>query len=178
MNMFTKLLELNKIIEGNTPRSKMEQLNQGLPHAYRHGMAICFERTTGTYIGLRLVQGSSGVVYMAASGSNGFSTTAVQPLTGEPAKTLDKIKRCVNVLAVTTTEIKDDLKRLAAAFADARIADDVNGKVAEIKPDVENRAYLFVAFVNGEKIEPLYAEPEVQAYMHAKAFDDYGTVDK
>ena len=77
-----------------------------------------------------------------------------------------------------TTEIKDELKRLAASFEDAQIAVDVSDKIAEIKPDVENRAYLFAAFVDGEKFEPLYAEQEVQAYMNAKAFDDYGTADK
>jgi len=35
--MFTKLLELNRIIEGKTPRTKLERLNQGLPEAYRQG---------------------------------------------------------------------------------------------------------------------------------------------
>lgn len=34
--MFTKLLELNRIIEGKTPRTKLERLNQGLSGAYRH----------------------------------------------------------------------------------------------------------------------------------------------
>ncbi|MBU0485194.1 MAG: TIGR02556 family CRISPR-associated protein [Proteobacteria bacterium] len=176
--MFTKLLELNRIIEGKTPRTKIERLNQGLPEAYRHGIAICFDRATGAFSGLRLVQGSRGVVYMAASGANGFSTTAVQPITNDPRKTLDKIKRCVNVLAETTKEIKEEMKRLAAAFDEVLIAVDVSDKIAEIKPDVENRAYLFVAFINDGKIEPLYAEQEVQAYMNAKAFDDYGTADK
>ena len=176
--MFTKLLELNRIIEGKTPRTKLERLNQGLPEAYRHGIAICFDRATGAYSGLRLVQGSNGVVYMDASGANGFSPTAVQKFTEDPRKTLDKIRRCVNVLAECTLEIKDELKRLAASFADARIAVDVSDKIAEIKPDVEKRAYLFAAFVNVEKIEPLYAEQEVQAYMNTKAFDDYGTTDK
>ena len=33
--MFTKLLELNKIIEGKTPRTQLARLNQGLPEAYR-----------------------------------------------------------------------------------------------------------------------------------------------
>lgn len=176
--MYTKLLELNRIVEGKTPKSMLERLNQGLPEAYRHGIAICFERVTGAYAGLRLVQGSNGVVYMAASGANGYSATAVQPFTDDPRKTLDKIKRCVNVLAESTSEIKDELKRLAAAFDDALIAVDVSGKVAEIKPDLENRVYLFAAFVTGEKIEPLYSELEVQAYMNTKAFDDYGTADK
>ena len=173
--MFTKLLELNRIVEGKAPRTKLERLNQGLPEAYRHGIAICFDRVTGAYSGLRLVQGSSGVVYMAASGANGFSATAVQPFTDDPRKTLDKIKRCVNVLAECTVEIQDELKRLAASFADAQIDVDVIDKIAEIKPDVENRTYLFAAFVNGEKIEPLYAEQEVQKYMNSKAFDDYGS---
>ncbi|MDA8413252.1 MAG: TIGR02556 family CRISPR-associated protein [Desulfobacteraceae bacterium] len=176
--MFTKLLELNKIIEGKTPKTKLERLNQGLGEAYRHGIAICFDRTTGEYAGLRLVQGSNGVVYMAASGANGFSATAVQLVTEDPRKTLDKIRRCVNVLAECTVEIKDELKRLAASFADAQIAADVSDKIAEIKPDVENRAYLFAAFVDGETFNPLYAEQEVQAYMSAKAFDDYGTTEK
>ena len=45
--MFTKLLELNRIIEGKTPKTKLERLNQGLPGAYRHGIAICFDRATG-----------------------------------------------------------------------------------------------------------------------------------
>ena len=176
--MFTKLLELNRIVEGKTPKSKLERLNQGMPEAYRYGIAICFDRTTGKYAGLRLVQGSNGVVYMDASGANGFSPTAVQKFTEDPRKTLDKIRRCVNVLAECTVEIKDELNRLAASYADARIAADVSDKIAEIKPDVENRAYLFVAFVDGDKFEPLYAEQEVQAYMSAKAFDDYGTAEK
>ena len=173
--MFTKLLELNRIIEGKTPRTKLERLNQGLGEAYRHGIAICFNRVTGAYSGLRLVQGSAGVVYMAASGANGFSPTAVQKFTDDPRKTLDKIKRCVNVLAESSARIKNVLKQLAASLDDARIVADVSDKIADIKPDVENRAYLFAAFVNGEIIEPLYAEQEVRAYMSAKAFDDYGT---
>ena len=101
--MFTKLLELNRIVEGKAPRTKLERLNQGLPEAYRHGIAICFDRATGAYAGLRLVQGSSGVVYMAASGANGFSPTAVQKLT-DPRKTLNKIKHCVNELAECTQQ--------------------------------------------------------------------------
>jgi CRISPR-associated Csh1 family protein len=175
--MFTKLLELNKIIEGKTPRTKLERLNQGLPEAYRHGIAICFDRATGDFSDLRLVQGCKGVVYMAASGANGFSTTAVQPLTEEPRKSLAKIRRCVQALA-GINGIADELKRLAEGFDEDMIAVDVGKKVAEIKPDKENRVYLFAAFANGENIEPLYAEEGVQAYMNAKAFADYGTADK
>ena len=33
--MFTKLLELNRIIEGKTPRTKLARLNQDLWEAYR-----------------------------------------------------------------------------------------------------------------------------------------------
>lgn len=176
--MFTKLLELNKIVEGKTPMTKVERLNQGLGAAYRHGIAICFDRKTGVYSGLRLVQGSTGVVYMAASGANGFSPTAVQKFTNEPRKTLDKIKRCINELAETTTEMKAELKRLTVAFKNHQITVDVSKKIAEIKPDVKNRAYLFAAFVNGEDISPLYNKREVQEYMNIKAFDDYSTVDK
>jgi CRISPR-associated protein Csh1 len=176
--MFTKLLELNRIIEGKSPKSRMERLNQGLPEAYRHGIAICFDRECGRYAGLRLVQGCAGVVYMAASGANGFSPTAVQPFTDDPRKTLDKIKRCLKVLAEITNEIRDEIKRLVASFDEGAIAAEVSTKIAEIKPDVENRAYLFAAFVSEDKLAPLYAEPEVQAYLSAKAFDDYGTAEK
>jgi len=175
--MFTKLLELNKIIEGKTQRTNLERLNQGLPESYRHGIAICFDRATGVYSDPRLVQGSNGVVYMEASGANGFSRTAVQKLT-DPRKTVNKIKRCVDELAENVTEIKEEMKWLASAFDETRIVADVSRKIAEINPDVENRAYLFAAFLNGEKIEPLYAEQEVQAYMTEKAFEDYGTEDK
>lgn len=176
--MFTKLLELNRIIEGKRPRTLLERLNQGLGEAYCHGIAICFDRVSGSYAGLRMVQGNKGVIYMAASGANGFSPTAVQKFTDDPRKTLDKIKRCVSALAECTLEIKDQLKRLAAAFEDDRIVADVTNKIADIKPDVENRAYLFAAFVHGENVEPLYAEQEVQNYMNTKAFDDYGAVVK
>ena len=41
--MFTKLIELNQIIEGRKPRNIVERLNQGLPDAYKHGIAICFD---------------------------------------------------------------------------------------------------------------------------------------
>ena len=175
--MFTKLLELNRIIEWKTPRTKLERLNQGLPEAYRHGIAICFDRATGAFSDLRMVQGCKGVVYMAASGANGFSTTAVQPITEEPRKSLAKIKRCVNALA-ESAGITDELKRLVAAFDVDQLAIDVGKKIAEVKPDRENRIYLFAAFANGDNIEPLYAVREVQDYMNAKAFDDYGTADK
>jgi len=177
MDMFTKLLELNKIIEGKTPKTKLERLNQGLPEVYRHGIAICFDRATGAYSDPRLIQGSNGVVYMEASGANGFSPTAVQKLT-DPRKTLNKIKRCVDELVENVTDIREEMKRLSSAFDEERVVADLSGKIAEINPNLENRAYIFAAFIRDGKIEPLYAEPEVQAYMTEKAFDDYGTADK
>lgn len=60
--MFTKLLELNRIIEGKTPRTKLERLNQGLPEAYRHGIAICLDRVSGSCAGLRQGRGCDGVL--------------------------------------------------------------------------------------------------------------------
>lgn len=172
--MFTKLLELNRILERKNPRSTLDRLNQGLPESYRHGIAICFDRDTGTYEGLRLIQGSAKVIYKEASSSNGFSPTGVQKLTEDPRKTVVKLKRCLNELSTVTSEIREEIKRAVTTFDEEVVQTDVCAKVEEIKPDQNNRGYLFLAFVHDAKLQPFYNETEIQEYLVKTAFDEYG----
>lgn len=175
--MFTKLLELNRIIEGKTPRTKLERLNQGLPEAYRHGIAICFDRVTGDYAGLQHVQGSSEVVYMAASGANGFSRVAVQPYT-DAIKTVPKLKKAVNAFAQDLIELKEIFFLISKSFKEEVVIKDVLREIASLtlKPNKPPYAFLFLAFLKDGKMLRVYNEKEVQSYMMEKAFDDYGTV--
>lgn len=176
--MLTKLLELNRIIEGKKPKGIIERLNQGLDKAYKHGIAICFDLNSGKYAGLKVIEGSSNVVYMKASGSNGFSPTAVQPLAEEPASTVNKLRRAVETLSGSTKAIKERLEAIASDFDEKVILNDVKQKVHEISPSVDARAYLFVAWVEGDTIYPLYREQEVQEYMVRNALENqYGKAD-
>ena len=176
--MFTKLIELNQIIEGSKPRSIVERLNQGLPDTYTDGIAICFDSHSGRYAGLRLVKGCRDVVYMKASG-NGFAATALQPLSEKPASTINKLKKSIDALFTQVDTIKKQVENIAAHFNKTEIIDDINTKLQAISPSKDERIYLFVAFVDGDKISPLYKEREVQEQMVKNALDErYGKADK
>lgn len=176
--MFTKLLELNQIIEGTTPKSTAERLNQGLPYAYKHGIAVCFDLNSGEYKGLRIVQGSSDVAYMEASGANGFSPTALQPLAKDPKSTVNKLKRAVSALIPVVKTIKKRVEGIIKNFEEARILEDIKGKLQNISSTKNERIYLFVASIDGAAILPLYDEKEVRNHMVYNAFNTYGSVDK
>lgn len=174
--MFTKLLELNRIIEGKTPKTKLERLNQGLPEAYRHGIAICFDRATGAYSGLRSVQGSKKVVYREGSGSNGFSRVAVQPYT-DAAKTVPKLKKAVSAYAKDLTTLKEIFANIYKSFKEEIIIKDVRKEIEGffLKVNKPPYAFLFLAFLQDGNMLPVYEENKVQSYMIEKAFEDYGT---
>ena len=123
--MFTKLIELNQIIEGIKPRSSVERLNQGLPDAYTHGIAVCFDLHSGRYVGLTLVKGNRDVVYMKASGSNGFAATALQPLAENPASTINKLKRAVDAFFVSVSTIKKQVENISKNFDETKILRDI-----------------------------------------------------
>jgi len=176
--MFTKLRELNQIIEGSNPRSVVERLNQGLKDAYKYGIAICFDLDSGQYAGLRVFEGRRDVVYMKASG-NGFAPTAVQPLTEDPTSTVNKLKRAINALSESVTNIKDRVKSISGNFEEAKVLEDVKLKIQEISPTKDGRVFLFVASIEGSQVLPLYAEEEVQAYMVRNALENqYGKTDR
>jgi CRISPR-associated protein Csh1 len=177
--MFTKLIELNQIIEGKRTRSIVERLNQGLPDAYKHGIAICFDLNSGRYVGLRLVEGCQDVVYMKASGSNGFATTAIQPITEKPASTINKLKRAVDALCVSVSTIKKQVENISEHFDETTVQDDIKKKLQDISQSKDERVYLFVASIDGDKILPLYEEKEVQEQMVKNALDEqYGKAEK
>lgn len=176
--MFTKLLELNRIIEGKKPKGVIERLNQGLDEAYRHGIAICFDINSGKYAGLKVVEGSRNVVYMEASSSNGFAPTAVQKVPKDPRTTVNKLRRAVKALSGTTAGIKERLVAIAANFDEKTILTDVKQKLHELSPSAGAGAYLFVASLEGDTIYPLYREQEVQEYMVRNALENqYGKAD-
>lgn len=173
--MFTKLMELNQIIERTNPKSIVQRLNQGLKDSYKHGIAICFDLNSGQYAGLRTIEGSRDVVYMKASGSNGFSPTALQPLAEDPLSTVGKLKRAVDDLSISVNMLKDRIKNISNNFEEVKILEDVKLKLQEVPTSKDERAYLFVASVDGSKILPLYEEHEVHAYMIRNALDEqYG----
>ncbi len=172
--MFTRLLELNRIIEGKRPKGIIGRLNQGLDEAYRHGIAICFNLDTGQYAGLKMVEGNRDVVYMKASSSNGFAPTAVQPLSEDPTSTVNKLRRAVDALSTAKSGIKPMLQKITANFDEEIILEDVRQKLKEISPSVDARAYLFVASTKNDTIYPLYCEQEVKEYMVRNALDQYG----
>lgn len=173
--MFTKLMELNQIIERTKPKSIVQRLNQGLKDSYKHGIAICFDLHSGQYAGLKTIDGSRDVVYMKASGSNGFSPTALQPLAEDPLSTVSKLKRAVNDLSISVNTLKDRIKNISNNFEEVKILEDVKLKLQEVHTSKDERAYLFVASVEGNKILPLYKEHEVHEYMIRNALDEqYG----
>lgn len=176
--MFTKLLELNRIIEGEKQKNIIERLNQGLDEAYTHGIAICFDFDSGKYVGLRMVQGSRDVVYMKPA-PNGFSSTAVQPIgSDDSSKTVAKLQRSVQALSNATTSVKEKLQIVTANYDEAKILDDLKLKVQGISTSRDTRVYLFVAFIAGDILRPLYLEPEVQDNMVRNALEQYGNVKK
>lgn len=177
--MFTELIELNQIIEGKKTRSIVERLNQGLPDAYKHGIAICFDLHSGQYVGLRLVKGSSNVVYMKASG-NGFATTALQPLSEKPMSTVNKLKRAVDALLPGSVfTIKKQVENIAEYFDETTVHEDIKNKLQDISQSKDERVYFFVASVDGDKILPLYDEKEVQEHMvKSTLYEQYGKAEK
>ncbi|MCL0107058.1 TIGR02556 family CRISPR-associated protein [Thermodesulfovibrionales bacterium] len=177
--MFTELIELNQIIEGGKPRNIVKRLNQGLPNAYKHGIAICFDLNSGRYVGLRLVEGCQDVVYMKASGSNGFAATALQPLAEKSASTINKLKRAVDALCMSVFSIKKQVDNITKNFDEIKILHEINVKLQDIPQSRDERIYLFVASIDGDKILPLYKEREVQEQMVKNALDEqYGKADK
>lgn len=165
--MLTKLLELNHIIEWKKQKSYAERLNQGLPHAYKHGIAICFDVKRGRYVGLKVKQGSRDVVYMEASGANRFSPTAVQPLSKDPASTVNKLKRSVKALSEATEVMKKSLKSVAANFDENKILGDVRKKLkrylrrkmlAPIYSWLLQRVMKFFLFIEKKKFESAWLE--------------------
>lgn len=175
--MFTKLLELNRIVEGKTPKTKLERLNQGLPEAYRHGIAICFDRTTGEYVESRIVQGSDKVVYREGSGPNGYSRVAVQPYT-DAVKTVPKLYKAVNAFAKDLKDLNGIFTLISKSFKEEIIIKDVLTKIEgfPLKANKPPYAFLFLAFLKDGIMLPVYDEKEVQSYMIEKAFNDYATV--
>ena len=175
--MFTKLIELNQIIEGGKPRSIVERLNQGLPDAYKHGIAICFDLNSGRYVGLKLIEGCQDIVYMKASGSNGFAATALQPLTEKPASTINKLKRAVDALCISDISIKKEVENISKNFDEKKIFEEIQVKLQDIPQSKDERIYLFVASFDEDKILPLYMKREVQELMVRNALDEqYGKV--
>ena len=172
--MFTRLLELSRIIEGKRPKGIIERLNQPLDEVYIHGIAICFDLDNGQYVGLKMVKGSRDVIYMEASSGNGFAPTAVQKLSKDPASTVNKLGRCIQALSTTTVALKTMLQKIVANFNEGIILPDVRQKIQEISPSVDARAYLFVATIKNDTIYPLYREQEVKEYMVRNALDQYG----
>ncbi len=177
--MFTKLIELNQIIEGGKTRSIVERLNQGLPDTYKHGIAICFDLNSGQYVGLRLVEGCQDVVYMKASG-NGFATTALQPLSEKSMSTVNKLKRSADALhLVSFFTIKKQVENITEHFDETTVHEDIKKKLQDIPQSKDERIYLFVASVDGDKILPLYKEMEVQEQMVKNALhEQYGKAEK
>jgi CRISPR-associated protein Csh1 len=175
--MFTKLLELNRIIEGKAPRTKLERMNQKLGEAYQHGIAICFDRTTGEYVESRIVQGSDKVVYREGSGPNGYSRVAVQPYT-DAVKTVPKLNKAVNAFAKDLKVLKGIFTLISKAFKEEIIIKDVLTKIEgfSLKANKPPYAFIFLAFVQDGNMFPFYDEKEVQSYMIEKAFNDYATV--
>jgi CRISPR-associated protein Csh1 len=173
--MFTKLMNLNKLIESNHPKTILERLNQGLPSSYIHGIAICFSPETGQYLGLRTVEGSENVVYREASGSNGYAVTAVQCLSGKSYSTVAKLKRAVADLAQNLPQVEPSLELINKNYIEETITAELEEKIKELNISVDSRGYLFVAFYKENKIIPLYEFPDIQNRMIQKTLtEQYG----
>lgn len=157
--MFQRLLELSRLL--GTGGALWERLDEGMPERYTRGLALCFD-LDGRFAGVREWSRRREVVYRKGP-PNGFDLTPCSKLGEQLPKTLKRVGRsAANVAPFAPAERSEWWRSVAAALEGPapELVATATDALAAAKTDADNRAYVFVARLQGMTIDPAFAWPE------------------
>lgn len=189
--MYHKLYQLSELLP--TGREDWERLNEGMPENYDRGVAICFD-VDGEFAGCRRYDRREEVLYRRATGPTGADFTPCSKQSSKPHSTFSKLARATGrlveaVAAGAGAEARRAwLRRVEAqleacsrfqspdARERAKVAPELAAPAAAMAAsfqevidaagvDKEHYAYLFVARLEGDRIDALYLWPEARQVL-------------
>lgn len=165
--MFERLLHIHQVMSGESKDDPVSLLKQSLPEAYQYGIAICFD-PSGNYRGVQLTKGNTDVVYAKGLSHQGaYDPTAVSLLGPKGAVNAAKrLGRAIEGLALSPacSDLRFDLEAIANNYDIEKISAHLEDKLKQ-KNDDKERAFVYVAWEEGDRIVPLYSYPEVQYHI-------------
>ena len=166
--MFQRLHELSQCL---SEQAAWERLNEGMPANYDRGLALCFG-PNGEWCGVKTYMGNNAVVYRSGP-PNGIDFTPCCKLAG---KTADRLVNTVKALADYSELPGDKRQWLTTSLAVFNKDQDTFWAEIETKQKEagvdgkEHRGYVYWA---NENMEPVYAWPEVRAFLVDKALASF-----
>lgn len=165
--MFQRLYELSQCLP---ERAAWERLNEGMPANYDRGLALCFG-PGGEWLGVRTYMGNHGVVYRSGP-PNGVDFTPCCKLAGNTASRIaNTVKEFIGYKSLPGNK-RQWLADSVDSFNKIRetIWQEVEVKQKESGVDKDHRGYVYWA---NENMEPVYAWPEIKAFMVDSALESY-----